>query len=121
VGGEDNGPIPKPFLLTALSGCTGMDVVSLLRKWGKEIKNFDMTVTGEISKQTPIEYVAIHLIYSFEGDEQFKNDALKAATDSQEKYCGVSNMLKKIMPLTWDVIYNSEKIFSNKIEELAVA
>ncbi len=80
-----------------------------------------MTVTGEISKQTPIEYVAIHLIYSFEGDEQFKNDALKAATDSQEKYCGVSNMLKKIMPLTWDVIYNSEKIFSNKIEELAVA
>ena len=115
VGGEDNGPIPKPFVLTALSGCTGMDVVSLLRKWGKEIQNFDMTVTGEISKQTPVEYVAVHLVYSFEGDEQFKNDALKAVTDSQEKYCGVSKMLKKIMPVTWEVSYNGEKIFSNEL------
>lgn len=31
VGGEDIGPIPKPFVLTALSGCTGMDVISILR------------------------------------------------------------------------------------------
>lgn len=113
VGGEDNGPIPKPLVLTALSGCTGMDIVSILRKAGKEIKNFTVTVNGEISKQVPIEYVAIHLIYDFEGDEQFKMDALKAVTDSQEKYCGVSNMLKKIMPVTWDVVYNGKKIFSN--------
>ena len=32
AGGEENGPIPKPLILTALSGCTGMDVVALLRK-----------------------------------------------------------------------------------------
>ncbi len=121
VGGEDNGPIPKPFVLTALSGCTGMDVVSLLRKAGREIRNFDIKVFGEISKQIPIEYVAIHLVYTFEGDEQFKNDALKAVTDSQEKYCGVSNMLKKIMPVTWEAIYNGEKIFSNKEEEITLA
>ena len=121
VGGEDNGPIPKPFVLTALSGCTGMDVVSLLRKAGKEIRNFDIKVFGEISKTIPIEYVAIHLVYTFEGDEQFKNAALKAVTDSQEKYCGVSNMLKKIMPVTWEVIYNGEKIFSNKEEEIILA
>jgi putative redox protein len=114
VGGEDNGPIPKPLVLTALSGCTGMDIVSLLRKAGKEVKNFNVKVTGEISKQVPIEYVAIHLEYDFQGDEQFRNDALKAVTDSQQKYCGVSNMLKKIMPVTWDVVYNGKKIFSNK-------
>jgi putative redox protein len=60
----------------------------------------------------PIEYVAIHLDYEFEGDEKVKNAALKAVKDSQEKYCGVSNMLKKIMPVTWDVIYNGKKIFS---------
>ena len=114
VGGEDNGPIPKPLVLTALSGCTGMDVVSILRKAGKEIKNFDLIVTGEISKNVPIEYVAIHLVYEFEGDEQSKSAALKAVTDSQEKYCGVSNMLRKIMPVTWEVTYNGEKIFSNQ-------
>ena len=121
VGGEDNGPIPKPFVLTALSGCTGMDVVSVLRKSGKEMKNFEITVHGEISKQIPIEYIAIHLVYSFEGDEQLRKDALKAVTDSQEKYCGVSHMLRKIMPVTWDVIYNGQKIFSNKRQELVAA
>jgi len=121
VGGEDNGPIPKPFVLTALSGCTGMDVVSVLRKSGKEMKNFEITVHGEISKQIPIEYIAIHLVYSFEGDEQLRKDALKAVTDSQEKYCGVSRMLRKIMPVTWDVIYNGQKIFSNKRQELVAA
>ena len=121
VGGEDNGPIPKPLLLTALTGCSGMDVVTILRRAGKEIKNLTITVTGEISKQVPIEYTAIHLVYSFEGKEQFSDDALKAVTDSQEKYCGVSDMLKKIIPVTWDVIYNGHTIFSNKEAQLSVA
>lgn len=120
VGGEDNGPIPKPLVLTALSGCTGMDIVSILRKAGKEIRNFDMTVTGEISKQVPIEYVAIHLVYHFEGDEQNKGAAVKAVVDSQEKYCGVSNMLKKIMPVTWEVEYNGKRIFSNNDIERSI-
>src|SRR5437773_8785792 len=71
VGGEDNGPIPKPLLLTALTGCSGMDVVTILRRAGKEVKNLTITATGAISKQVPIEYTAIHLVYSFEGEEQF--------------------------------------------------
>ena len=120
VGGEDNGPIPKPLVLTALSGCTGMDVISILRKAGHEVRNFTITVTGEISKQIPIEYVAMHLVYDFEGNEEVKNVALKAVTDSQDKYCGVSHMLKKIMPVTWDVVYNGEIIFSNRHAERLV-
>ena len=32
VGGEDKGPMPKPLLISALTGCTGMDVVSILNK-----------------------------------------------------------------------------------------
>lgn len=114
VGGEDNGPIPKPFVLTALSGCTGMDVVKLLRAAKKEIDSFDIKVDGEITKQHPIEYIAIHLVYEFCGPNDSKTAALNAVTDSQEKYCGVSSMLKKIMPVTWDVLYNNELIFSNK-------
>ena len=117
VGGEDNGPIPKPFVLTALSGCTGMDIVAMLRKAGKEVKYFNMTVSGEISKQAPIEYTSIHVVYTFEGAELFQNDALKSVTDSQQKYCGVSKMLKKIMPVTWEVNYNGKKIFSNELEK----
>ena len=40
--------------------------------------------------------------------------ALKAVTDSQELFCGVSAMLKKVVPVTWDVTYNEVPIFSNK-------
>lgn len=120
TGGEDRGPIPKPFILTALSGCTGMDVVAILRKNGKEVRSFNMKVEGEISRQAPVEYTAIHLIYEFEGDPDLESDALNAVTLSQEKYCGVSNMLKKILPLSWEVQYNGKIIFEHK-EEQALA
>lgn len=115
VGGEDNGPIPKPFVLSALSGCTGMDIVAILRKANKEVTNFNIKVSGEISKQAPIEYVAIHLVYEFEGNEENRDAALNAVTDSQEKYCGVSSMLKKALPVTWEVTYNGKQIFNNRL------
>jgi putative redox protein len=120
VGGEDHGPIPKPFVLSALSGCTGMDVVGLLRKAAKEPQNFNMKVIGEISKKAPIEYVAIHVIYEFEGTEENKEACLNAVMDSQEKYCGVSHMLKKILPVTWEITYNGKEIFNNKEADAAI-
>ncbi len=118
VGGEDNGPIPKPFVLTALSGCTGMDVAAILRKANKEVDSFDIKVSGELSKEAPMQYIAIHLEYIFKGNELNKDAALSAVQDSQEKYCGVSSMLKKIMPITWEVVYNECIIFTNKTVEI---
>ncbi len=115
VGGEDNGPIPKPFVLTALSGCTGMDIVSLLRKANKEVTDLDIKVIGELSKQAPITYTAIHMVYTFKGTEENKLAALQAVTDSQEKYCGVSYLLKKALPVTWEIVYNGELIFNNRL------
>jgi len=117
VGGEDIGPIPKPFVLTALSGCTGMDIVSILRKAQKEVNEFTINVTGELSKQAPIEYVAMHVVYNFKGDESFKSAAMEAVTQSQEKYCGVSHMLRKALPVTWEINYNGIRIFNNRIAE----
>ena len=116
VGGENNGPIPKPFVLVALSGCTGMDIVSILRKSKKEVDKLTIKVTGELSAQYPIEYVAMHLVYNFEGKEEYKDAALNAVALSQEKYCGVSHMLKKALPVTWGVYYNGEQVMTNKIQ-----
>ena len=116
VGGEDNGPIPKPFVLTALAGCTGMDIAAILRKADEIPDEFDMRVIGEISKRAPIEYIAIHVIYDFKGTEAIKDAALNAVTGSQERYCGVSSMLKKALPVTWEVNYNGVQIFNNKLE-----
>lgn len=121
VGGEDNGPIPKPFVLTALSGCTGMDIVAILRKAQKEVRELNIIVTGELSKQQPIEYVSMHVTYDFRGDEACKDAALDAVTVSQEKYCGVSHMLRKALPVTWQVNYNEVQIFNNKMAEQVIA
>jgi putative redox protein len=116
VGGEDNGPIPKPFVLSALSGCTGMDIVVLLRKAGKELNEFNLKVSGEISKQPPIEYTSANIVYEMKGDPADKDYALDAVMQSQEKICGISHMLKKIIPVTWQVIYNGKEIFNNQKE-----
>src|SRR5690606_30563195 len=119
AGGEDNGPITKPFVLTALAGCTGMDIAAILRKAGKEADDLNIKVTGEISKRAPIEYIAIHVAYDFKGLPENKEAALNAVTDSQEKYCGVSSMLKKALPVTWEINYNGVQVFNNRLEETA--
>jgi putative redox protein len=119
VGGEDHGPIPKPFVLTALSGCTGMDVVVLLRKRGIELDEFHLKVSGEISKKPPIEYTSAHVTYEMKGNPEDQGFALDAVMQSQEKICGVSHMLKRIMPVSWQVIYNGNEIFNNQQEILA--
>ncbi len=118
-GGEDIGPIPKPLILTALAGCTGMDIVTLLRKADKPVDDFDVKVTGELSKQAPLQYIAIHLIYNFRGAVDNQEVAILAVNDSQEKYCGVSSMLKKALPVTWEIHYNALPVFNNKKEEIA--
>lgn len=117
AGGQDNGPIPKPFVLAALSGCTGMDIVALLRKSGHLIDDMDLKVTGELSKQAPMQYVSIHVEYIFKANPSVEEAVLNAVTDSQEKYCGVSSMLKKAIPVTWEIIFNDKSIFNNQLME----
>lgn len=114
VGGEDNGPIPKPFVLSALAGCTGMDVIALLRKSGLSIADFNIHVTGELSKGLPMQYVSMHIVYTFVADEIVKDEVMQAVADSQEKYCGVSAMLKKALPVTWEIYFNAKEVFNNK-------
>ncbi|MEO8770599.1 MAG: OsmC family protein [Ferruginibacter sp.] len=114
VGGEDHGPIPKPFILTALSGCTGMDIIAMLRKEEKQITELNIKVAGQLSKHQPIEYVAMHVVYEFKGNPLYKDAAINAVNSSQEKYCGVSHMLRKALPVTWEVNYNGVIEFNNK-------
>jgi putative redox protein len=71
-------------------------------------------VEGETTDRTPIEYIKIHLVYEFNGDQHLEQDVLYAVTMSQEKFCGVSKMLKKILPVSWEVIFNGQQIFSNR-------
>lgn len=118
AGGDDRGPIPKPFVLTALSGCTGMDVVKILSKEGKKLQDFNLKVSGELSKLAPLEYISVHIAYEMKGSDSDEDAALDAVMKSQKELCGVSQMLKRFMPVTWEVIYNSRQIFNNQDEAL---
>lgn len=113
AGGNDTGTIPKPLVLTALTGCTGMDVVALLRKADVSLDEFSVRAEGTLSARPPLEYVSVHLVYELRGKPESREAALDAISKSQDHFCGVSRMLKRIMPVTWEIWYNGEKKFPN--------
>jgi putative redox protein len=102
-GGKDRGPHPKMLLLSALGGCTGMDVISILKKMRVDPDRFRIIAEAEIAEEYPKVFTKIHLIYEFKGDG-LPHEKLKKAVDlSQERYCSVSAMLKKACPLTYEI------------------
>ncbi|MDX2283101.1 MAG: OsmC family protein [Bacteroidia bacterium] len=102
-GGLDEGPQPKPLLLAALAGCTGMDVVSLLQKMHVPFDDIDLIVTGELTDEHPRYYRKIHVVYELYGPDLDEEKIEKAVRLSQEKYCGVSYMLRQAAELTWEI------------------
>lgn len=104
-GGNDTGPRPKPLLLAALAACTGMDVVALLKKMRVEPTSFVVAVDGTLTDEHPRTYRRIHLTYRFAGVTPEQQPQLeKAVTLSQERYCGVSAMLRQATELTWEIV-----------------
>jgi putative redox protein len=100
VGGENKGPQPKPFMLAALGGCTGMDVISILNKMKITplLTGFSVDVTGKLTDEHPKHYHSMHLVYSFKPlpNTTLDINALQKAIDlSLEKYCGVGAVYRK--------------------------
>jgi putative redox protein len=102
-GGHNSGPRPKPMLMASLAGCTGMDVMSILRKMKVEVSDLNIRVEGIIAEEHPKIYTSIHLIYEFKGESLPMDRLFRAIQLSQEKYCGVSLSLQKAMPVTWEI------------------
>lgn len=102
-GGTGGGPAPMETLLLALAGCTGMDVISILRKMRAPLDRFKIEVSGERAQEHPRVLTAIHLCYVAAGSGLQAEQVEKAVALSQEKYCSVSAMLRKAAPLTYEV------------------
>jgi putative redox protein len=103
VGGKNEGPRPKELMLASLAGCTGMDVVSILKKMRVEIESFNVEVEADLTEEHPKQYTKMHLTYIFKG-QNLDIEKLKKAIDlSQEKYCGVSAMYRKSMELAYEI------------------
>ena len=105
-GGKDRGPRPKPLLLTALAGCTGMDVASIVAKMHMPFDTFGVEVGGVTNDEHPIVYTGIHIRYIFSGSELDESKIEKAVKLSREKYCGVSAMLEKACEITHEIVLN---------------
>lgn len=103
VGGTDKGPPPKPFMMVALGGCTGIDVASLLKKMRIEVEQLNIIIEGDITEEHPKHFSGMHIIYEFKGKD-LPLDKLERAVDlSQKKYCGVSESYRKVMKLTYEI------------------
>ncbi len=103
VGGNNKGPRPKPFLMVALAGCTGMDVVSILKKMRVEYDEFDVKVEGELSEEHPKRFIKMKLIYLFKGKDLSMEKLKKAIDLSQDRYCGVSANFRDSMELDYEI------------------
>ncbi len=103
VGGQDAGPRPKELLLAGLAGCTGMDVISILRKMRVEPAYFNIRIEADMTEEHPKHYQSMHMIYEFAGDNLDLDKINKAVNLSQERYCGVSYMYSKMMTITHEI------------------
>jgi len=103
VGGHNLGMRPKKLMLTALAGCTAMDVISLLKKMRVEPDAFNVRVDGALTDEHPKYYKSMHIIYEFKGDNLPLDKLQKAIELSQEKYCGVSALYQKAIKVTYEI------------------
>ncbi len=104
VGGEDSAQSPKRLVLDGLAGCTGMDVIAILRKMRALPESLRIEVEAEQTETHPKVFSKIHLRYIVKGN--VPEEKLKKAIElSQTKYCGVSEMLRKTARLTYEYLY----------------
>lgn len=103
VGGENRGPRPKPLMMVALAGCTGMDVISILKKMRVEVEGFAVRVVGDLTEEHPKHFEKMHVIYEFKGKDLPMDKLEKAINLSEERYCGVSVSYRKAMGITSEI------------------
>ncbi|MDD4309195.1 MAG: OsmC family protein [Candidatus Cloacimonetes bacterium] len=109
-GGKNAGPRPKPLLLAALAGCSGLDIVSILNKMQEKDYTFEIESEAESTSEYPITYHTILLKFLFTGETLHQDKIVKAVTLSTERYCGVSAMLKKSTNIIVKIFINGKEV-----------
>jgi putative redox protein len=104
AGGNDIGPGPKKLMLAALSGCTGMDVVSMLKKMHVAFDNVHIEVQGDVTDEHPKHYYKMHVIYTFTGKDLPLDKLEKVVKMSEETYCGVGALYRKAIEVSSEIV-----------------
>jgi putative redox protein len=100
------GPSPVDTLLSALAGCTGVDVVDILAKRRTPVQALSVDVEGERFAGVPGRVTKIHLAYHLVGADIERQHAERAIELAVTKYCSVRDSLDPNMPITWSLKLN---------------
>lgn len=103
-GGNDLGPSPKALLLAGLIGCSGIDIMSITKKMKVDLDDLNVDIEAETREEDPKIYNYIKIIYRFKGKNVPYDKVERAVKLSMEKYCGVSAMLEKAVPISYEVV-----------------
>jgi len=99
-GGQNKGFRPMELLLVGFGGCSGMDMISILRKKRQNITGLEMNVKGEKADSHPHVYKEVHIEYVVKGKGVEKEAVERAVSLSLEKYCSVGATLGKAGKIT---------------------
>jgi putative redox protein len=96
VGGGDAGPRPMEMLLVGLGGCTGIDVISILRKMRQDVSGYQIRLHGERATEHPKVFTSITVEHVVRG-RGLNPDAVKRAVElSATRYCSAAAMLGRV-------------------------
>ena len=107
-GIENKGLRPKALMLSSLAGCSGLDVVSLLKKMRAEVNDFKMVVHGELTEEHPKYYHKVVIEYHFYGNDLQEDKINKAVKLSVDQYCGVMEMFRQFAKVTTEVYLHEQ-------------
>lgn len=110
-GGSNFGARPMQLLLMGLGGCSGIDIVSILKKQRQTIDAFSMKIEGEREAgKEPSLWQDITIVFELAGEID-PGKALRACELSMNKYCSVAETLRKAGgELTWRVVVNGNDV-----------
>jgi len=94
TGGKNTGLRPMELLLVGLGGCTGMDVVSILKKKKQAISGIEINVNGDKAEHYPQKFNAIDIKFVIRGKNISEEAVRRAIQLSMEKYCSVKATLE---------------------------
>jgi putative redox protein len=98
-GDRKEGPGPKSLLLSGLAGCSGIDIVDVLKKMRVVFSDLTIEIETEQTTDHPKVFKDIFITYFIRTDEINEDKVKKAIELSLDKYCGVSAMLRKNSPI----------------------
>lgn len=103
-GGHNFGVRPMQSLLIALGSCSGIDVISILKKQRQDLQGYTMNVAGEREKVGDMSlWKTVHVTFNLAGNID-PDKAHKACQLSVEKYCSVAETLRRAgCSITWEV------------------